>query len=60
MWDCHQQQGNSKGGSNFKEDQSLCGGRGGGGGEVRERNHFAQEWKFAIMTVVWVNSIIKY
>ena len=29
----HQQQGNSKGGSNFKEDQSLCGGKGGGGGE---------------------------
>ena len=23
----------SNGGSNFKEDQSLCGGKGGGGGE---------------------------
>ena len=34
----HQQQRNSKGGSNFKEDQSLCGGKGGGGGEVREES----------------------
>ena len=40
----HQQQRNFQmGGSNFKEHQSLCGGKGGRGGEVRERNHLVQE-----------------
>ena len=47
----HQQQWNSEGGSNFKEDQSICGGRGGGGGEVRgggiilHKNENLQSWQ---------------